>query len=522
MKRQFINTFSGLVGLCAALLLSSSVAFGAVTYSVKNYGARGNGTANDTAAIKACIDAVANAGGGSAYFPTGTYKIFKGTGSSDPIIPLRSGVTLAGDGQTKSFLKLADNQGDFNSLIGPASYYTPLNNVGLSNLAFNLSSGTNPISSANQLLQYGLRLTFVTHGGTNVSVSGCRFYNVANGQVLSMIDGEAGITTGVNINNNKFDLVGGGTVDYDHSTIYTENSQATITNNTFSSKNGVGTLGATTAIEIHGSNQTVTGNTVNGYAIGSIVTGIMPNGSPSRTQLYQSNTFNNVSQGFRIWTEVKNGTPNPALRDVTIKQNNILVNVDGWYNVPTGGGGVQNSLGNAGVLYANPTGGADNIRIEGNSITFTNFTTNTGRAYEYYNCGIRFSDNGYAPTQTNLNIIGNTINDAPGNAIYLEWPLNGADVSFNIINRPGRGYNLTDPNKYAMLVNGTVYAVRVHDNQFNDNQAMPTIKGGIYEEGNCQGLCYYYNNTFSTGSAQVPMFTQGPYHYGSSWIPAAP
>jgi hypothetical protein len=45
----------------------------AQTVSVKDFGAVGDGVADDTAAIQAAIDAVEAAGGGSLYFPTGTY-----------------------------------------------------------------------------------------------------------------------------------------------------------------------------------------------------------------------------------------------------------------------------------------------------------------------------------------------------------------------------------------------------------------------------------------------------------------
>jgi hypothetical protein len=43
--------------------------------SVKAYGATGDGTTNDTAAIQAAIDYVYGAGGGTVYFPPGTYRV---------------------------------------------------------------------------------------------------------------------------------------------------------------------------------------------------------------------------------------------------------------------------------------------------------------------------------------------------------------------------------------------------------------------------------------------------------------
>jgi hypothetical protein len=61
------------------------------TYNVLDYGAIGDGVANDTAAIQAALTAAFNAGGGSVYVPTGTYKI------TLPLI-VRSNTSLFGDG----------------------------------------------------------------------------------------------------------------------------------------------------------------------------------------------------------------------------------------------------------------------------------------------------------------------------------------------------------------------------------------------------------------------------------------
>ena len=85
-------------------------------YNVLDYGATGNGTTDDTAAIQAAMNAVVSAGGGALYFPEGTYKVTtlslafgstrtsikffgasqlssklqKITGSSDPVLSLSS------------------------------------------------------------------------------------------------------------------------------------------------------------------------------------------------------------------------------------------------------------------------------------------------------------------------------------------------------------------------------------------------------------------------------------------------
>lgn len=57
-----------------------------IIFNVKNYGAKANGKINDATAINKAIDAAANAGGGTIFFPAGTYL----SGS----IHLKSNITL--------------------------------------------------------------------------------------------------------------------------------------------------------------------------------------------------------------------------------------------------------------------------------------------------------------------------------------------------------------------------------------------------------------------------------------------
>lgn len=65
--------------------------------SVKDYGATGDGTTDDTAAIQQTIDAVETNGGGAVYIPAGTYKI-----TSTLTIPLK--VSIFGEGGSVSTL----------------------------------------------------------------------------------------------------------------------------------------------------------------------------------------------------------------------------------------------------------------------------------------------------------------------------------------------------------------------------------------------------------------------------------
>jgi|TARA_R110000764_G_scaffold227767_1_gene318045 hypothetical protein len=65
--------------------------------NVKDFGAIGDGTTNDTVAIQAAIDSIPN--GGSVYFPSGTYRIARTVGTNDSwgIKVTASNITLMGD-----------------------------------------------------------------------------------------------------------------------------------------------------------------------------------------------------------------------------------------------------------------------------------------------------------------------------------------------------------------------------------------------------------------------------------------
>lgn len=64
--------------------------------NVKDYGAKGDGSSDDTSAIMAALRAVAAKGGGLAYVPDGTYRVTQ--------ITIPDGVSVAGEGPGRSWL----------------------------------------------------------------------------------------------------------------------------------------------------------------------------------------------------------------------------------------------------------------------------------------------------------------------------------------------------------------------------------------------------------------------------------
>ena len=88
MKRYFLSIF-----LCAPLF---------ATVNVRDYGAQGNGTNNDTAALNAAFQAGCSQSE-PVYLPTGVYLV-------DPLDPINAcGTTIYGDGSTNSILRFRAN-----------------------------------------------------------------------------------------------------------------------------------------------------------------------------------------------------------------------------------------------------------------------------------------------------------------------------------------------------------------------------------------------------------------------------
>jgi hypothetical protein len=112
--RQFIAT-----GVALLSIAVSVAAIGAQTpglFNVRQFGATGNGTSTDTAAINKTIETCADAGGGTVYVPAGTYLTGTVELKSNVTLQLASGATLLG----------STNLADYRSAVLGQEWYDAL------------------------------------------------------------------------------------------------------------------------------------------------------------------------------------------------------------------------------------------------------------------------------------------------------------------------------------------------------------------------------------------------------------
>ena len=159
---------------------------------VRNYGATGDGTTDDTAAIQAAIDAASAAGGGTVYLPVGTFLVSYAqlSGTQRAALVLKSNVTLQGAGWGATTLAL-DASEDAHVIVARG-----LTNAGVRDLAIdgnranqtgspasgNRAAGILVVDTATRFTVDGVHVYDTDDYGIGVQLgtaSYCRFSNIS-------------------------------------------------------------------------------------------------------------------------------------------------------------------------------------------------------------------------------------------------------------------------------------------------------------------------------------------------------
>ena len=164
-------------------------------YSVRDYGATGDGATDDTAAIQAAINACATAGGGVVYFPYGTYV------ASQLTINGQDNVQLVGGGNA-SVIKWVWNAA---TVAGSLLTLTNCDNTRIALLKFDGSGLTNPAASRlNHLIAVG---TGAAAPLVDNRIEYCKFTGMvaASGDGVHVLGAAANQVSRLWINDNDFD-----------------------------------------------------------------------------------------------------------------------------------------------------------------------------------------------------------------------------------------------------------------------------------------------------------------------------
>jgi hypothetical protein len=452
--------------------------------SVKKFGAMGDGLTDDTRAIQSTIDTIAAKGGGTIFFPLGTYKVLIQPQTSRALT-IHPNITLKGEGVQKSIIKLGDRQGNYESLLSGALVSSNLSNFSLQQLTIDANATQNPIESEQSFKSIQDRFVLRVYVGRNIRVENCRFTNIKNINVLTLNNDQ--LVSDVVIQNNRFDQIGGGTFDHDHSTLYVHGKRSLIAHNIFLSTNGPGTYGARTAIEIHGDQHQVLNNQISGYTYGINATGVA---SSSKNQRIEGNTITGVHTGILLWSFLFEGQPSrPGLENLTIHHNQIDLDVMGWRKL-------WGDSPNQGIaLEPNSNAPIQGLNITHNKIEFHHLK-DAGRQTDNLAAGVvlwRYK----APNvlSEKIAIAQNEIRSSLSAGVYIAMPIQQLQVTQNRFINGGQGQYPFHPHyRSSLVMGGNLGATQIEQNQFIDDQLKPTLTAGMLWPRSCAQKCTQQQN----------------------------
>lgn len=416
--------------------------------SVTWFGAEGDGKSDDFAAIQRAIDAVSAAGGGTVFFPAGTYIV---SPSLNKWIKLRNKVNLLGEGAS-SVIKVKDNAGDYFAIFY-GSTSEPLRDVRISNLKFDQNPQNNTscnIDLERKDTSYYCQFCIISYRYDNVVVDNVQFDPTCGVNSVSLNSDTGSMAAVTNCYFNFVMAKGSGT--YDNSAVYLNGRNHLVANNMFFAAPGQKARGA---IETHLGQSVVANNVVDGYYTGvNLQAG---SGEGDRCDMtITGNTISNANQGIQIGPYKTFPVQNVTITGNTISLANTLhkrylttgITNAGWTNDPT--------------FF-------ENITVTGNTIVFQ-------EELEYRSempstaCGIGFTHNS---DLHNVLIGGNTIVNPPVTGIHIgslqkERAVTNVQIVDNIIVNPGHYPSPSESLRAGILLRSDVTGARIAGNLISD------------------------------------------------------
>lgn len=420
-----------------------------VRVDVTNYGATGDGTTDDTAAIQAALDAAHAAGGGIVYFPPGTYIIAPTTTAR---LVVYDDLTIEGDGDA-SVLKVKNDAGDYATIFGASDDSTAVNNFRLRKLKIDQNATGNTtcaITTAATKVQNVLRI----YQGSNIRVEDvsfdpCTGVNtvVANGTSVRQV-----VVRGCYF---RF-LRGTSASVYDNSSVYIHGNEWVVAECRF--RSGAAVSEARTAIEVHGCIGAVSDNSIRDYRNGIYLVSQSSTDTllDSHSVACVGNVLYDVNAGIVLWS-----LTGVTYRGVDVAGNVVYVN-NADHAQPT----------HYGIAFCRDTGGLvngsfDAVNISDNVVVFQAEESN------------RYSGG-----------------DTGGLILYCQGSIANVVVANNTVkNAPAQGFRLHSST-------GTSSGVVVKDNTFMDagNNSLATVRAAVVMAGTVTSSSFDGNTIIDTGT----------------------
>ncbi|MBI3548191.1 MAG: fibronectin type III domain-containing protein [Elusimicrobia bacterium] len=459
--------------------------------NVKNFGAKGDGVTDDTAAIQAALDSV-KIGGGTVYIPAGTY-IVSPIGKTNALV-VYSNMLITGDGPT-SVIKVIANAGNYRSIFGSDRSYnaTYVENVTFSKFRVNQNPAANTTCDIRtdgviSLPQFVIHLAQFK----NATVEDMTFDLITGINTVALSGPN---TSNAVVQRNYFKFVRSrstGSYPYDNSAIYVESHNHKLLNNTCVADIAQKAYGC---METHGGAPSlVEGNNTDGYETGVNIVGFSSEMVASNDIVVRNNNFLRANFAIRTWSispynlkgvQIYNNTVTLAQRDFAAGSS-IGINMV-WSNESVG---LQS-----------------NIAISSNSITFQDETTSPATITSATSTeGIGLTPIG---TIDGVTVTGNTITLAPTMGIHIGT--RGAGSSARNITVTGNtiinsGQNKTPPSGYRsyVMLEGNLVNVHVDGNILRDTGTpAPIGYQSVWAQPASATGTTFRNNTITSASGHL-------------------
>ncbi|TMV46261.1 hypothetical protein FE783_26595 [Paenibacillus mesophilus] len=416
--------------------------------NVKWFGAKGDGTTDDFKSIQDAINAVFAMGGGTVFFPKGTYIV---SPYLNKWITLRNNVNLLGEG-ISSVIKVKDNAGDYFTIFYGSSG-APLKNVRISKLRFDQNPQNNQtcyIDLDRKDTVYFYQFCIISYRYENVFIDHVQFDPTCGVNSVSLNSDTGKLASITDCYFNFVMARGNGT--YDNSAIYLNGRNHTVSNCFFYAAPGQKARGA---IETHMGQSVVSGNVVDGYYTGvNLQAG---NAADERCDMtVVNNTISNANQGIQIGPY--NANP---VKNVTIAGNTIsLTNKAHKRNL---------TIGISSAAWSNVKTLFENITVANNTIVFQEeFEFRTELQSNAYGIGFTHDSD-----LSNVVISNNVIKNAPITGIFIGsfrniGVVSNVQITDNVIVNAGHYPTPAESYRSGILLRSTVNGAQITGNLISD------------------------------------------------------